>query len=405
MELSVYGQVIADAKQRIFYSKSEFQERYRLSRAASSVVDSLKDVLENIDTRLVEFEQTSWIPRGDGNGRNPLAITMRRLQQEKLRIENLLQPYMNRALLDLYATLLQNALLPSDESLSDETAGLSAEAGAYTASFAQERKVAYEDIVPLLLLSGHYRGFPQWSDVDHAVIDEAQDYSLPHYEYIKNCLPDSCSFTIVGDTNQAISPALNLHDYEGLEDVFTKRITRLELKRSYRSSVEITDFARQILKGSPAIDNVRRTGSKPKVLAAPDGKLPATLATLLTDIADKRVNSIAVICKTRRDSAELYRQLRPLMPKDTPLTLLSGSAALTQGVLVMPVQLAKGLEFDAVVLHDASQARYEREAERKLLYTACTRALHDLYICYCGVPSPLLPLANSDLYERYGLRN
>ncbi len=396
MELSIYGQVIADPQQRIFYSKSDMQTRYRMARSASSVVDSIADVLQSLETRIVEFEKTSWISRSDEQGRNPLAITVKRLQQEKQRMENLLLPYQRYAPLDLYTTLLQNTPISIAESVRAST--LSSE---YTLAFARKHKVAYEDIVPLLLLSGHYRGFPQWSDIDHAVIDEAQDYSLLHYEYIKNCLPDDCTLTIVGDINQAISPLLNLHDYEGLETVFSKRITRLNLKRSYRSSVEITDFARHILKGAPPIDNVRRAGSKPKLLFAPNGKQAAAITALLKELAGKEVNSIAVLCKTRRDSAQLFRQLRLLLPADTPLTLLTDSATLAQGVLVVPVQLAKGLEFDAVILHDAGQSCYAREEERKLLYTACTRALHDLYLCCSGALSSLLPPADSPLYERH----
>lgn len=65
----------------------------------------------------------------------------------------------------------------------------------------------------------------------------------------------------------------------------------------------------------------------------------------------------------------------------------------------MPVYLAKGLEFDVVIVHDAGQAFYHRQSERKILYTACTRALHELYVCYTGELSPLI-VASPDLCDR-----
>ena len=394
MELSIYGQVITDASQRIFYHKSEMQDLYRLSRISTSLVESIENVLQSIVKRIAEFEKTSWISARDGEGRNPLAITVRRLQQEKQKIESLMRPYTSHTLTALYTSLL----LQNTVSLSGEITDVLVESTKYTTQSEQGSKIPYEDIVPMLLLNGYYRGFPRWRDIDHAVVDEAQDYSLLHYEYIKHCLPDDCSLTIVGDVNQAINPSLNLRDYSLLETVFPKRIRRMELKRSYRSSVEITDFASQILKDSLHIDNVRRTGSKPKLLSTQEGGQAQIIATLIDTLTVQNYKSIAVLCRTRRDSEALFQQLRSI----TQVKLLSDGVEAVQGTLVLQMHLAKGLEFDAVILHDAGQMYYNREEERTLLYTACTRALHNLYICYSGQPSPLLPIAKRELYDNVG---
>jgi len=77
----------------------------------------------------------------------------------------------------------------------------------------------------------------------------------------------------------------------------------------------------------------------------------------------------------------------------TPLTSASGN--LPRGVAVLPSYLAKGIEFDAVLVWDGSAARYGRERDRRLLYTVCTRALHRLHVYHAGEPSPFLAPSRS----------
>lgn len=55
-----------------------------------------------------------------------------------------------------------------------------------------------------------------------------------------------------------------------------------------------------------------------------------------------------------------------------------------KGFLVIPAYLAKGIEFDAVIIYDASNTKYNRESERNLFYTACTRAMHELHLFSVG---------------------
>ena len=135
--------------------------------------------------------------------------------------------------------------------------------------------------------------------MDHAVVDEAQDYSLAHYEYIKRCLPSKCTLTIVGDVNQALNPMLNLHDYDVLETVFPARIKRLELTKSYRSSLEITEFASRILPGSPRMDNVRRSGSRPKLVSVPIEKRTDDAIVQVLDQLPTKSTILSPFCAKR----------------------------------------------------------------------------------------------------------
>ena len=71
-----------------------------------------------------------------------------------------------------------------------------------TAEWIGRRQIMHEDVTPLLLIHGTMHGFPSVKDVLHTIIDEAQDYSPLDYEFVKNCVPPDCGFTIVGDINQ-----------------------------------------------------------------------------------------------------------------------------------------------------------------------------------------------------------
>ena len=108
------------------------------------------------------------------------------------------------------------------------------------------------------------------------------------------------------------------------------------------------------------------------------------------------MSSIAVICKTAAESLSAYERLKErvnlhLVTKD--------DMEFNKGIIVIPSYLAKGLEFDAVIIYNAGENAYNHEDERKLFYTACTRALHRLQIYYTGKLSPFLSIIDPGLYE------
>lgn len=70
-----------------------------------------------------------------------------------------------------------------------------------------------------------------------------------------------------------------------------------------------------------------------------------------------------------------------------------------KGVCVIPVYLAKGIEFDAVLVYDASEEQYRTEHDRRPLYTACTRAMHGLTVSSIGEPSPFVSAVPPHLYK------
>lgn len=77
----------------------------------------------------------------------------------------------------------------------------------------------------------------------------------------------------------------------------------------------------------------------------------------------------------------------------------SNSAEYEQGIVVIPAYLAKGIEFDAVIIYNASKDVYSDESVRRLFYTACTRAMHELQLYSVGEVSPFILGADSESFE------
>jgi DNA helicase II / ATP-dependent DNA helicase PcrA len=373
------------------FSRSEMTDRFRSRLEDSSLVERVQTVADAFETRVKEWAKAK-------EALAPLSAAQRsELEGATAKLKIWVREVEGRNLIALYRSLWE-----SDENLvhaqkeADWPATVRSIA-ADTLGALGRHSIPFEDVIPLLLLEGMYRGFSTIQNIDHAVIDEAQDYSFLDFEYIKNCLPKRCTMTIVGDINQAIGVGVGIPVHERLERVFRSRVTRLELTKSYRSTFEIMEFARRILGVESQIESIRRTGDKPKLLAVPKNVVivDAIAAAVRALLAAGR-KSIAVLCRTKAEAQCMYDSLASRVE----ITLLtSDTKSSLQGALVMPVYLAKGLEFDAVIVADAGKAAYGRDTDRNLLYTACTRALHDLYVYYSNEPSPLLPLRQRELYE------
>jgi DNA helicase IV len=96
-------------------------------------------------------------------------------------------------------------------------------------------------------------------------------------------------------------------------------------------------------------------------------------------------HTIAIICKSAAESTAAYEALSNV---EEVKLVKSESTEYEQGVVVIPAYLAKGIEFDAVIIYNASAQVYGDESLRRLFYTACTRAMHYLQLYSVGEPSP-----------------
>ncbi|WP_332628972.1 RNA polymerase recycling motor HelD [Halalkalibacter flavus] len=250
----------------------------------------------------------------------------------------------------------------------------------------------YEDATPYLYLKGQLEGFQVNTNIRHVFIDEAQDYSPFQFAFIKNMFPRA-KLTVLGDKNQSIYAHSKISSFSALESLYDEaEIQRYELTQSYRSTKQIINFAKQIIDAN--IEPFNREGEKPKCWKTDSYDMNETLIDRIEELK-KSYSTIAIICKTALESETLYDEIKEkldvrLMKKD--------STGYESTVLIIPSYLAKGVEFDAVVVYNASQSSYNKETERKLLYTVCTRAMHSLDLLYVKDKSILLSGVSNETY-------
>ncbi|KGA96670.1 helicase [Alkalihalobacillus alcalophilus ATCC 27647 = CGMCC 1.3604] len=252
-----------------------------------------------------------------------------------------------------------------------------------------EAKLFYEDATPFLLLKELILGFQTNRSIKHIVVDEAQDYSPFQFEFLRRLFP-AARMTVLGDFNQAIfAHASEKVNFNTLTDLYGPDETELiNIARSYRSTKPIIEFTRRLVLNGERIIPFERPGERPALIQVTDHvELHSCIASKVTELRSQGFNSIAIICKSAEESIKAYESLSSI--EETKL-LKSSSIEYEQGVVVIPSYLAKGIEFDAVIIYDASEHVYGDESLRRIFYTACTRAMHDLQLYSVGEPSPFL---------------
>ncbi|MBD2847235.1 UvrD-helicase domain-containing protein [Paenibacillus sp. IB182496] len=258
--------------------------------------------------------------------------------------------------------------------------------------------LAYEDAAPYLYLQERVQGFQTNTLIRHVFVDEAQDYSPFQLAFLKRLFPRA-RMTALGDLNQAIFAHASAYDArEPLRGLFAPEETEvIRLERSYRSTKPIVCFTRGMIPGGEEIEPFERDGSLPLVtLVDSEDSLRAQVIEQTRALQAEGNASIAIICKTAGHSEHVHRLIA-----DALEAVLVGkeTASFSEGIQVMPAYLAKGVEFDAVIVCDGSSEQYRLERERKLFYTACTRAMHELRIVCLGEPSPFIVDQEEDTYN------
>lgn len=262
----------------------------------------------------------------------------------------------------------------------------------------------YEDIPGYLYLKGELEGKPNLSGIKHVVIDEAQDYSPLQYEIFKGLFQCS-SFTILGDINQSLHPYMHTRDYQGVLSIFERPNSSIfKLFKSYRSTSEIVEFSKAILLGRGDIEYINRPGEKPRIRKiSKDKKYDFFIINDIERLLAEGFKSIAVICKTEAECLAAYKQLNHELSKrksNLSINLINkDSEVFRTGLVLIPSYLSKGLEFDCVIVYDGGSHNYNREEERRLFYTVCTRSLHRLHLFYRNSLTPLIPHSAKALYE------
>jgi DNA helicase-2/ATP-dependent DNA helicase PcrA len=225
----------------------------------------------------------------------------------------------------------------------------------------------------------------RYSRIKHLLIDEMQDYTPVQYSVIAKLF--SCNKTILGDADQAVNP-YSASGSDVIRRVLTGA-TAVKLTRSYRSTFEIMALA-QAISPNPDLVAMERHGEPPLVVGCKSqaGELERILERI-DQLPESGQHSLAIICKTQRQAEKLFEAVRAA---GRPVTLLgTRSTSFRRGVVICTAHLAKGLEFDEVIVPGVSSRNYFTLMDRNMLYVACTRAMHRLTLTYIGAPSSFLP--------------
>ncbi len=262
----------------------------------------------------------------------------------------------------------------------------------YTYSSISVDKLEYQDITPYMYFKSRIIGIGANKTIKYVLIDEAQDYTLSQY-YILSMLFKNSNITLLGDLNQSILPFNKYCDYNKIVNIFKEQKINAtsnvsELERTYRSTFEINEFAKQIINFNNNYDQIDRHGDKVEVIRQENFDALEILNDALK--LKKSYNTVAIICKNIEETL-LYKG-KLAYSKDTSsyrIVTKNDNVFVEDKIMIIPSYLSKGLEFDAVIVSNAGAEEYLKE-ERNLLYVVLTRALHKLKVYFTKAKTSLL---------------
>lgn len=250
-----------------------------------------------------------------------------------------------------------------------------------------EKGIIDEDDLPVLFyIHTLLEGIDEKEKFKHIVVDEAQDYS-PFQIYLINSLSKGNSLTLVGDLAQGIYHYKGIKSWSDItEGVFNGKATFITLSQSYRSTVEIIEFANSTLDaqglGLKSAKPVLRHGDKPEVIKSVSRKNSVVIIEeIIRKLHSNGKHSIAIITKSYNEGKILEKELK----KHTNInfTLVKGNEkeSINTDVIIIPAYLTKGLEFDGTIIYNPTEKNYpDNILSQRLLYVALTRALHNEFI-------------------------
>ena len=224
------------------------------------------------------------------------------------------------------------------------------------------------------------------------MIDEAQDYSLMQYKILSMMFKNS-NITLLGDLNQSILPFNKHTNYDKIIKIISKSRPNMicsleELQKTYRSTYEINEFAKKVLQTGSNYTQIDRHGDE--VVLKKQNKFDANEIVNRAIELKKSYNTVAIICKNIEETL-LYNQIISSKENLSKFRLVTKNDNVFVGdkIMIIPSYLAKGLEFDAVVVSNANSSHYATH-EQNILYVTLTRALHKLEVFYEGTLTTLL---------------
>ncbi len=397
---------------QIFFSKKDWQTLFFKNLAYLPLTERLRKIRRRIQIQMRPVvhqlrEEKEKLIAGTGeevNERDIKALARIAAREELVPLTDKIEKMTTAEPHLLYRRLLEDVNLFRRLGNGSETPFLWPEICEQSLASLDKGKFLYEDTIPFIYFEGCLTGFPAKTDIRHVIVDEAQDYNCFQYAILKRLFPKS-SWTVLGDPDQKVNPYQPGLEFSKIANILEEPPSHLpsnagiiRLQKSYRSTWEIQSFARGLLGRSDPVNHIHRSGPRPRVEKAPcPAQVPEVIIRTIQEVQREGWRSIAVITKTAAESRALYETIRG----EVPIQLLTYEMEkFYSGLVLLPVYLAKGLEFDAVLIDNVSEGAYSGEEERGVLYVACTRALHRLFLFYSGELPSLLKEVPEDLYDR-----
>lgn len=265
----------------------------------------------------------------------------------------------------------------------------------------ERHQIRLSDVVPFLYLRDQLTGGGQNRQIQYLFVDEMQDYSAAQLFYLHHAFP-LAKMTLLGDYAQDLFAGnyQSTNIIETVKQLFPQQRVQIhELNNSYRSTIQITNFASALLPEQPQIIAFNRPGPRPELLVCPrlvdlNRELSRSCTRLLA-----KYGMIAILTKTQAEAEQIFATLQV----DAEVTLMTeNQRRLNHGVMIMPIYLAKGLEFDAVVGYNVSEKSFSQPGDHQILYTIASRAMHELILLSLGTPTHIVTELPPSLYSRNG---
>ena len=224
----------------------------------------------------------------------------------------------------------------------------------------------------------------------YVMIDEVQDYTAAQLAVLTRYFRRA-HFLLLGDPNQAIAPGTATFDeVRAVFEAARGPVEECRLMTSYRSTPEITELFASLLGEDERtnISAVQRADEPPAIVSCPDETSYAAALREAVAAARDDEGLSAVIAPWKHEA----KRLQKLLGDDAPPLADDTVSLPAQGIVLITLKLAKGLEFDRVIVPDASERVFPADdpLSRRRLYTTLSRATRSLVVLAHGELTPLL---------------
>ena len=306
-------------------------------------------------------------------------------KEHKKIIKNYISKIPKKDCIQYYKEFIQNYLKNENEVLKYLKAN--------TLNNLNKNEVSFEDLAPIMYIQIQLFGVKEKCKIKHVVIDEAQDYGEFQFDVLKTLI-NSNSMTILGDIAQGVHYYRGIENWKKFIDTEFKDVKTLytTLQKTYRTTKEIMNVANNVISklpeyekeyivlGEPVIDrknsiNIKKVENKEELIKNINDRINTYIK--------QGYKSIAIIGKDMAECENLEKKLRAIR-KDIKL-IRGKDSEYNSGISIVPSYLAKGLEFDCVLLSNVSKEKYGNSSlDIKLLYVSITRAMSKLDVFYEG---------------------